>query len=250
MYCRGATILPVVIFCYCRPIFCLAWPLFSAVSTTTAPPYGSFRKCRFGQTTATTAINRRRLQVAAVAAMVSSGDGSSAAGAATISSPAARPIHLLPEVRKGEDNGGGLKRSRQPRSSIKGGPSDMPALTPLELHSTVGEFPVDYTMHKTNRCHSVSDLERERERESFCSSGLYVLWNLIMHALDGALLAGLCLRLYLLHVPVAVLPNSTSSIDVNLLCDLSSPCNKTRTTTTNPTPNKSPTLDFFFNSTI
>lgn len=69
-------------------------------------------------------------------------------------------IPLLPETIAA----GAAKRSK--KNPGGGGPSEMPS---LDLHPTVGEYPVDYTMHAENRAKVVARL---READGVAPRGL------------------------------------------------------------------------------
>lgn len=94
-------------------------------------------------------VNRRNSNKMPAAAMVTSAQTS------TSSSPPLIP--LLPET-----IAAAAKRSKK----NPGGPSEMPA---LNLHPTVGEYPVDYTMHAENRAKVIARL---RETDGVAPRGL------------------------------------------------------------------------------
>ena len=105
--------------------------------------------CRAFSLLPSAAVNRRVLKMPA-AQMVTSAQTSTSS-----SSPPLIP--LMPET-----IAAAAKRSRK----NPGGPSEMPA---LDLHPTVGEYPVDYTMHAENRAKVIARL---RETDGVAPRGV------------------------------------------------------------------------------
>lgn len=139
---RGPTLLPLVLVNFNRYyLLCLAWKKVIPAVLRTTPTFHS----RLPSARTSTII------------MVVSDDPPPAVTATSASTPGVKSTPLLPEIRNGESGvavaattvvDGGVKRAR-----LAGGrsPSNMPPLSEAELHPTVGEFPVDYAMHQTNR---------------------------------------------------------------------------------------------------
>lgn len=106
---------------------------------------------------ATGTIKDRAL--AMVSSAATDGGGAASIVESTTKAPAnvmTSLISMLSGTRKGGAvSGDGFKQSKQEQSSAGKAPSYMPSLSERELHPTVGEFPVDYSMHATNRCGSL-----------------------------------------------------------------------------------------------